>query len=577
MSTKSAENNFIDLENSPSLKNWGEPAPLPLENVIVECGWGRLIFGHTFRDNTAIAKVLGDEKDRTRDIALYLRDPQVVISEAPQHLFIDPSYTFRLFLDQFTPIKKEQGAFTIRLANLKQDLDDINRIYNSRKMVPVDIDMFESSGHCDSIKYWVAVDDDTDAIIATAMGIDHKLAMDDPEDGSSLWCLAVDPQATHPGVGLHLLQHVLNYYQGEGRRFTDLSVLHSNAQAIELYKKLGFVQIPVFCIKNKNAINETLFSGTEIEEGLSHTSMLIVNEARRRGIRVDVLDTVDNYYRLSFGGTGITCRESLSELTSSIAMSRCTDKSTTTRLLKNAGLNVPDQHVASKPYENQSFLQKYGCVVVKPSYGEKGAGITIDIKTKNELANAIDSARQVGNKVLLEQMVNGQDLRIIVINNDVVAAAVRKPPVIIGDGKLTVYELVQKQSRRREHASHGESRIPIDHELRRTVQNEGLTLDDVLSKGQEVQVRKSVNYHFGGTIHDVTDELHPELIRVAKKAARILDLPVTGLDLIVESPKHNKYVILAANERPQLANYDARPLAESFINFLFPQSIARDA
>ena len=298
MSTKSAENNFIDLENSPSLKNWGEPAPLPLENVIVECGWGRLIFGHTFRDNTAIAKVLGDEKDRTRDIALYLRDPQVVISEAPQHLFIDPSYTFRLFLDQFTPIKKEQGAFTIRLANLKQDLDDINRIYNSRKMVPVDIDMFESSGHCDSIKYWVAVDDDTDAIIATAMGIDHKLAMDDPEDGSSLWCLAVDPQATHPGVGLHLLQHVLNYYQGEGRRFTDLSVLHSNAQAIELYKKLGFVQIPVFCIKNKNAINETLFSGTEIEEGLSHTSMLIVNEARRRGIRVDVLDTVDNYYRL---------------------------------------------------------------------------------------------------------------------------------------------------------------------------------------------------------------------------------------------------------------------------------------
>lgn len=574
--TGKKQNDIYNPAQAPSLKSWGEPAELPQENVVIDCGWGRLVFAHTFKDNKKIAAILQEEEEGARDLALYLRDPQVVIADAPQDLFIDPSYTFRLILDKYTPLKEKMAPFTIRLLDTQRDIESINRIYRSRNMVTISPDFLQDTYKGKFIKFWVAVDDNTSEILAVAMGIDHKRAFDDPENGASLWSLAVDPQAQHPGIGLQLLQHIATYFKDKGRSFVDLSVMHSNDEAIALYKKLGFIQIPVFCIKKKNIINEQLFSGPSLESNLNPYSIIILNEARRRGIRVDILDDVDNYFRLSYGGTSIVCRESLSELTSSIAMSRCADKYTTTRLLKKAGLKVPDQHLSSSPAENQFFLCKYGRIVVKPADGEQGAGITVDVKTRNELETAVQTAKKVSHKVLLEEMIDGVDLRIIVINHEVVAAAVRKPPIVVGDGLHSIFDLVKKQSRRRKQATQGESKIPIDEELRRTVHYAGYSLDDVLPKGEKLQVRKAANLHVGGTIHDVTDELHPTLAKAAKKAADVLDIPVTGLDFIVKSPSEPYYVIIEANERPGLANHEPQPTAEKFIDFLFPQSKARD-
>src|SRR5690606_27792161 len=136
--------------------------------------------------------------------ALYIRDPQVVISHAPQGLLIDPSYTFRLLLNGYSPIKDEMGPFTIRHINTADDIDAINRIYRSRNMVPIDPTFLTETYKGRFIKYWVVIDDETQSVLAVCMGIDHKIAFDDPENGSSLWSLAVDPQAKHPGIGLHL-------------------------------------------------------------------------------------------------------------------------------------------------------------------------------------------------------------------------------------------------------------------------------------------------------------------------------------------------------------------------------------
>ncbi len=575
MSNKKIEPDFYDLEHSPSLKSWGEAAELPKEDVAIECGWGRLLFAHTFKSNKKIARQMREEAKNARDLALYVRDPQVVISYAPQELFIDPSFTFRLILENYNPLQTGKGQFSIRLMQADDDIPDINRIYETRGMVPIDTEFLQETYKGRFIKYWVVIDKDTNKVIAVCMGIDHKLAFDDPENGASLWSVAVDPQAKHPGVGLQLVQYVAEFYRQQGRAFLDLSVMHSNEEAISLYKKLGFIQVPVFCIKNKNIINEKLFTGPEPDQALNPYATIIINEARRRGIRVDVLDPVSNYFELSSGGTSIVCRESLTELTSSIAMSRCSDKRTTVRLLRNAGLKVPNQHVACKPSTNQEFLQKYGSIVVKPSVGEQGAGITVDVRTKNELETAVNYAKKVYRDVLLEEMVHGQDLRIIVINYEVVAGAIRKPPTVIGDGEHTILQLVKKQSRRREKATQGESKIPVDGELRRTVHNAGYILDDILPKGEELRVRRAANLHVGGTIHDVTDQLHPNLIDAAKRAAHAIDIPVTGLDFIVSSPASPDYVIIEANERPGLANHEPQPTAERFIDLLFPQTVAR--
>lgn len=576
MSSKTSSSDMYDPNNSPSLRSWGDaPDEISKKNIAVECGWGRLLFGHTFEDNESIAAELRAEKEGARDMALYLRDPHVVIASAPQDLFIDPSYTFRLSLQEYQPLKAHKGGFTIRLLEPEDDIECINRIYQSRDMVEIDREFLLETYKGRFIKYWVAVEDDSNEVVAVCMGIDHKIAFDDPENGSSLWSLAVDPQARLPGIGLEMVQHIAGFYQDEGRAFMDLSVLHSNAQAIGLYKKLGFQQVPVFCVKNRNAINEKLFTGPDMEEELNPYSMIVINEAKKRGIRVDVLDAADDYYRLSFGGKTVTCRESLSDLTTSIAMSRCIDKATTIRLLENAKLNVPAHRDAGKPLSNIEFLEEQGRLVVKPAIGEHGAGITLNVSTKNELSDAIKLAKTVSQKVILEELIEGQDLRIVVIGYEVVAAAIRKPPRVIGNGQHTILELIKKQSRRRSQATQGMSEIPMDDELRRTVNNAGYVLDDVLPQGEELQVRNAANLRMGGTFHDVTDGLHPKLRKAAEKAAQAIGIPVVGFDFKVTAHDQPDYVIIGANERPGLANHEPQPTAERFVDFLFPQTVGR--
>jgi len=175
--------------------------------------------------------------------------------------------------------------------------------------------------------------------------------------------------------------------------------------------------------------------------------------------------------------------------------------------------------------------------------------------------------------VLIEQYVEGQDLRVIVINQEVVAAAIRRPPTIIGTGELTIRELIEKLSRRREAATGGESKIPLDDETERCVRMSGYGMDDILEKEEAIAVRKTANLHTGGTIHDVTDKLHPVLAEASIRAATVLEMPVTGLDLMVPAADQPDYVIIEANERPGLANHEPQPTAEKFIDFLFPQSI----
>ena len=97
-------------------------------------------------------------------------------------------------------------------------------------------------------------------------------------------------------------------------------------------------------------------------------------------------------------------------------------------------------------------------------------------------------------------------------------------------------------------------------------------MDEVLPLGQTLSVRKTANLHTGGTIHDVTAELHPVLRSVSEQASRALDIPVTGLDLLVPAVDGPDYVIIEANERPGLANHEPQPTAERFVDLLFPNT-----
>jgi GNAT-family acetyltransferase (TIGR03103 family) len=542
------------------------------QDVCIDCGWGRVLMGHTFSQPKNIARDLLRESPGKRDIAMYVADPHVVLATAPQTLFLDPSDTYRLDLEEKLADSTRTAGVVIRQVATMEQAGGVNELYLKRHMVPTLPEFIWSQRLSDVLIWLVAVEEATGTVIGTVMGINHVALFDDPSAGSSLWCLAVDPQANQPGIGERLVRHLADYFLEHDCSYMDLSVLHDNEQAKTLYEKLGFRQLHTFAIKNKNAYNETLFLGPELEEQLNPYARIIVDEARSRGISVDVLDAEEGYFRLKRGGKQIDCRESLSELTSAVAMSRCQDKLVTHRWLQRAGLRTPAYRVAGRTDDNVAFLEEHQQIVVKPAVGEQGMGITVGVDSPQALRQALAHAAKHHERVLLESFHEGQDLRIVVIGYKVVAAAVRRPPEVIGNGKLTVEELIEKLSRRRSASSQGESTIPMDNETLACLVEQGLTPSSVIERDRNVRVRRTANFHTGGTIHDVTRQLHPKLVAAAEQAAQCLHIPVVGLDFIVSDPGAADYVILEANERVGLANHEPQPTVQRFVDLLFPLS-----
>ncbi len=545
-------------------------------DVTLECGWGRLVFGQTFTSLERLASVLRAERAGRRDICIYPRDPHVLVARAPQELFVDPSHTYRLDFADYTPAPDITRSVRTRPVADDEDVEGINAVYASAYMLRAASDVVLANARGEAFTYLVAEDAASGRVVGTVTGIDHVAAFGDPEGGTSLWCLAVDPQYPLPAVGEALVRTLVELYASRGRSYLDLSVLHDNSRAIRLYQRLGFERVPVLCVKRKNPINEPLFVGPPSAdyERLNPYARIIADEARRRGIGVEVLDAEWGELRLSHGGRSIVTRESLSELTTAVALSRCDDKRITRRVVEGVGIAVPRGRTATGDDDDLDFLAELGEVVVKPARGEQGKGITVGVSTSEQLCAAVSLARQHCPDVLLEELIEGADLRVIVIGHEVVAAAVRRPASIIGDGRSSIGRLVTAQSRRREAATDGESRIPLDEDTAAVVRAHGYGLDDVLPEGVELPVRRTANLHTGGTIHDVTAQLHPALVTAAVRASRALDIPVTGLDFLVPDVAGPEHVLIEANERPGLANHQPQPTAARFVDLLFPETTA---
>ncbi|MDG4793249.1 N-acetylglutaminylglutamine synthetase [Micromonospora sp. WMMD1082] len=561
--------------------------------VVLDCGWGRLVFGQTFADQSAVADVLRSEAAGARDICIYLRDPHVLVSRLPDELFIDPSLTYRLPLggdrrgprpgsgtteeagtaETPAPLDGRNELPGVRIRRLRDaaDADAVNRIYAANGMVTAPVDVLVDNAATDRFLHLVA-EATTGEIVGTITGIDHVAVFDDPEQGASLWCLTVDFNQAPPGTGQALITELAARLVARGRAYVDLSVLAENNGAIRLYERLGFYRTATLCVKRKNPINERLFLPAMPAgyDRLNPYAKIVADEAMRRGIRVEVTDPEWGELRLTSGGRTILTRESLSELTSAVAMSRCDDKRVTRRILTEAGLSVPRGRTATGDAADAEFLAEVGQLVVKPARGEQGNGITVGVRTPQALAAAVELAARFCPDVLLEELCTGEDLRVVMIDHEVVAAAVRRPASITGDGVHDIAELIERQSRRRAAATGGESRIPLDDMTRDVVAEAGYELTDVLPEGQVLAVRRTANLHTGGTIHDVTGELHPVIAEACVAASRAIDIPVTGLDLLVPAPERPEHVFIEANERPGLANHEPQPTAERFVDLLFP-------
>jgi cyanophycin synthetase len=270
--------------------------------------------------------------------------------------------------------------------------------------------------------------------------------------------------------------------------------------------------------------------------------------------------------------------------TSAIAESIAQDKELTKKLLAAAGVPVPRGGIARDAEAAWALAQQVGLpVVAKPKDGNQGKGVTVNIDSHESLIAAFATAQAYGDEVIIERYLAGDDFRLLVVGNKLVAAARRDPPQVVGDGEHTVRQLVDMlNSDPRRGSGHSTSltRIRFDDIALARLAQQGYEADSVPARGQRVILRNNANLSTGGTATDVTDDVHPAVAACAVEAARMVGLDICGVDMVCDSVlkpiEEQGGGIVEVNAAPGLRMHltpsygKPRAVGESIIEDMFP-------
>ncbi|WP_417872145.1 cyanophycin synthetase [Xanthomarina gelatinilytica] len=262
----------------------------------------------------------------------------------------------------------------------------------------------------------------------------------------------------------------------------------------------------------------------------------IVEEAESRGIPWIRLNKY-SLCQLGYGANQKRIQATVTSETSSIGVELACDKEDTKYLLEQAEVEVPKGDIIRRERSLEEACRYVGFpLVIKPVDGNHGRGITVDIQNYEEALDAFRHAKESSRSgaIIVEKFIKGDDYRLLVINNKLVAAAKRTPAHVIGDGKSTVQELideVNKDPRRGYGHENVLTQITVNELTQTIIKDAGYTLESVLPKDEMLILKDTANLSTGGTAEDVTDIVHPSNISMAERISKIIDLDICGIDI----------------------------------------------
>lgn len=270
-------------------------------------------------------------------------------------------------------------------------------------------------------------------------------------------------------------------------------------------------------------------------ERLGPSTGSIVEEAESRGIPWIRLNKY-SLCQLGYGENQKRIQATVTSETSSIGVELACDKEDTKYLLEQAEVQVPRGDIISRESSLEEACSYVGFpLVVKPIDGNHGRGITVNITNYQDALVAFKAAKEVSNKVIIEKYITGEDYRLLVINNILVAAAKRTPAHVVGDGVSSIKQLVDKEnSNPRRGYGHENvlTQITINNLTRTILEAIGYTEDSVPLKDEVVILKDTANLSTGGTAEDVTDIVHPSNVSMAERISKIIDLDICGIDIM---------------------------------------------
>ena len=261
----------------------------------------------------------------------------------------------------------------------------------------------------------------------------------------------------------------------------------------------------------------------------------IVEEAVARGIPWIRLNKY-SLCQLGYGANQKRIQATVTSETSSIGVELACDKEDTKFLLQQAEVDVPKGEIISmeSSLENACKFVKFP-LVIKPIDGNHGRGITVNINSYEEAVEAFHAAKKVSQKIIVEKYITGEDYRLLVINHRLIAAAKRSPAHVIGDGKSTVKQLIDRvNSDPRRGYGHENvlTMITINDLTKTIIAAKGYTEDSIIPSGEKLVLKDTANLSTGGTAEDVTDIVHPANVAMAERISKIIDLDICGIDIM---------------------------------------------
>jgi cyanophycin synthetase len=319
-------------------------------------------------------------------------------------------------------------------------------------------------------------------------------------------------------------------------------------------------------------------------ERLGPSTGSIIEEAEARGIPWIRLNKY-SLCQLGYGANQKRIQATVTSETSSIGVEIACDKEDTKYLLEQAEVPVPRGEIIRR----ESSLQE-ACdyvrypLVVKPVGGNHGRGITVNVNNYADALVAFAAAKEISTAVIIEKFVVGDDYRLLVINHKLVAAAIRTPAHVIGDGLSTIQELVDKVNKdpRRGYGHENVlTQITLNDLTKTIIAAKGYTLETVIEKDEKLVLKDTANLSTGGTAEDITDIVHPSNISMAERISKIIDLDICGIDImttdITKPLEETGGAILEVNAAPGFRMHLAptsglpRNVAAPVIDKLFPK------
>jgi len=319
------------------------------------------------------------------------------------------------------------------------------------------------------------------------------------------------------------------------------------------------------------------------QERLGPSTGSIVDEAISRKIPWIRLNK-SSLVQLGYGKNQVRFRATMTERTNSIAVDIACNKEETKRLLQDAAIPVAKGVTISDPDGVKDAVRHVGFpLVFKPLDGNHGKGATINVQTLEEAIAAFEYAQRYSRRVIIERFITGYDFRILVIDHKMVAAALRVPAHVTGNGVNTVQELIdiENQDPRRGYGHENVlTEITVDRDTLDLLAKNNYTLETVIPNGEIVYLKSTANLSTGGTSIDVTDLVHPENVFTSERISRVIGLDICGIDIMAPNLTHpfseNGGVVLEVNAAPgfrmHLAPSEGLPrnVAAPVIDMLYP-------